>query len=343
MTASPKNEFCLWIVPPRSGKVKKFRFSLRLILASLLVLVTGMGVFTFVTGDYSRLQIIRLKNYITVRRLIAERESLQNHNVTLTSKVEDLTSERVAQQSREAEIEKKLGELATIVKSAPFKEVLEGDNTPVRAVDKSKGVGGAELDCGGLSSLRCSALMLGKNFVPGASELGRPTLSIEPGALSLNGKADLLQSLNHYIEMLKVMPFGSPVKADVTSGFGYRLSPFHRGIRMHEGVDFSMGYGSPIRTTADGVVKDVVRDPTYGLRVDIAHTSGLMTRYAHLSAAKVTEGQAIARGEVIGLVGSSGRSTGPHLHYEVLFQGNPKDPVRFIELADKLARAVKFN
>jgi murein DD-endopeptidase MepM/ murein hydrolase activator NlpD len=102
---------------------------------------------------------------------------------------------------------------------------------------------------------------------------------------------------------------------------------------MHEGVDLALPQGSQITSTGDGKVVAVERNATYGLVVDIAHSDRVITRYAHLSKAFVTEGEKVCRGEVIGLVGTSGRSTGPHLHYEILVDGKARNPVPFVQLA----------
>lgn len=123
-----------------------------------------------------------------------------------------------------------------------------------------------------------------------------------------------------------------------TSRFGYRLDPFLGRPALHSGIDFRGEYGAPVRATAAGKV--VTAGPTggYGNMVEIDHGNGLSTRYGHLSAISVSEGQTVPVGAVVGRVGSTGRSTGNHLHYEVRIDDEAVDPSRFIKAATMLAQ-----
>jgi murein DD-endopeptidase MepM/ murein hydrolase activator NlpD len=114
------------------------------------------------------------------------------------------------------------------------------------------------------------------------------------------------------------------------SGFGFRRDPFTRKLRMHEGIDFAERRGTPILATADGEVVSTGRRSGYGLAVEIDHGYGYSTLYAHCSVIKVKEGDNIKRGDVIALVGSTGRSKGPHVHYEVRVANRPVDPERYL-------------
>lgn len=120
------------------------------------------------------------------------------------------------------------------------------------------------------------------------------------------------------------------VSAQVTSNFGVRSDPFHRGARMHAGIDIAAPMGAPVVATGDGWVTFAGWKGGYGYMIEIQHPSGHTTRFAHLSRILVAPSQAIRRGTVIGLIGSTGRSTGPHLHYEVRFNGKPLDPRAFM-------------
>lgn len=122
-----------------------------------------------------------------------------------------------------------------------------------------------------------------------------------------------------------------PVNARITSGFGMRIHPILRFARMHSGIDFGAGWGTPIRAAADGQVTRAGWAGGYGRQVRIAHGDGLVTSYSHMSRMVVEPGSPVRQGQLIGYVGSSGLSTGPHLHYEVLRNGNPVNPlsVRF--------------
>lgn len=135
------------------------------------------------------------------------------------------------------------------------------------------------------------------------------------------------------------LPLARPMAGDneFTSNFGYRVDPFTRGPAMHTGVDFRADHGSPIRATAPGKVVTAEYSGGYGNMVEIEHAGGLSTRYAHMSAISVSVGQTVTTGTVLGRVGSTGRSTGPHLHYETRIDDDPVDPTRFLRAGEKLA------
>jgi murein DD-endopeptidase MepM/ murein hydrolase activator NlpD len=119
-------------------------------------------------------------------------------------------------------------------------------------------------------------------------------------------------------EMWKQRPSISPVWGRITSTFGYRVHPFTGAYILHEGLDISGTIGTPIKSTADGIISFVGMKENFGNVVMINHpASGFRTIFAHLQKAAVVEGQAIKRGELVGFLGNTGRSTGPHLHYQV--------------------------
>jgi murein DD-endopeptidase MepM/ murein hydrolase activator NlpD len=133
------------------------------------------------------------------------------------------------------------------------------------------------------------------------------------------------------------IPSDKPIKTEVsfTSGFGVRDDPFHRGAAMHPGIDLAGAYGTPIYATADGVVTRAGwNNGGYGNMVELDHGRGIMTRYGHMSAVLVHEGDHVTRGEQIGRMGSTGRSTGNHLHYEVRIDGRPVNPIPFMKSTD---------
>jgi murein DD-endopeptidase MepM/ murein hydrolase activator NlpD len=121
--------------------------------------------------------------------------------------------------------------------------------------------------------------------------------------------------------------------AAMTSGFGYRSDPFNGAAAMHSGLDFKGPIGAPIYAAADGRVSFVGTKAGYGKVVEISHGNGLMTRYAHMSRFNSSVGQAIGAGQVIGAIGNTGRSTGPHLHFEVRIHGRAVNPRPFLENA----------
>ncbi len=143
----------------------------------------------------------------------------------------------------------------------------------------------------------------------------------------------------------KLMPTMMPVNAPFNaSGFGMRIDPFTGQHAMHEGIDFLAEAGSPIVAAAGGVVIFAGFHPQYGNVVDVDHGNDLVTRYAHASKLYVREGDIVQRGRKVADVGSTGRSTGPHLHFEVRFKGTSQNPARFVlasQASQQSARAGK--
>lgn len=127
-----------------------------------------------------------------------------------------------------------------------------------------------------------------------------------------------------------MIPNTRPVAAPTSSGFGFRQDPFTGRQALHTGLDFPAPVGTPIQAAAGGVVIAAEYHPAYGQMVDIDHGNELVTRYAHASKLLVRQGDLVKRGQVIAEVGSTGRSTGPHLHFEVLVSGVPQNPARFL-------------
>jgi murein DD-endopeptidase MepM/ murein hydrolase activator NlpD len=129
----------------------------------------------------------------------------------------------------------------------------------------------------------------------------------------------------------KFLPTLPPIEnVNYTSNFGYRLDPFTGHQTFHEGVDFAADSGTPINAAASGKVITAETHPAYGKTIDIDHGNGLVTRYAHASELLVKEGDLVVRGQRVAKVGSTGRSTGPHLHFEVRLNGAPQNPGRFL-------------
>lgn len=127
-----------------------------------------------------------------------------------------------------------------------------------------------------------------------------------------------------------IQPIANKKLEHIGSGFGYRIDPFYRTRKFHAGMDFTAPRGTEIYAAADGIVETVQSDLWgYGQHVIISHGYGFKTLYAHMSKFKVKRGQKVTRGQLIGFVGSTGKSTAPHLHYEVWKNGTPVDPAYF--------------
>ncbi len=136
--------------------------------------------------------------------------------------------------------------------------------------------------------------------------------------------------------MLTLVTFGTAAETQaqqrVTSNFGYRKDPFHGGQKFHAGMDFGARTGTPVYATGDGYVRRSRWAGGYGNLVEIEHGFGYQSRFGHLSRSLVSEGQFVRRGQMVGLVGSTGRSTAPHLHYEVRINGRPSQPADHMQI-----------
>jgi murein DD-endopeptidase MepM/ murein hydrolase activator NlpD len=160
-------------------------------------------------------------------------------------------------------------------------------------------------------------------------------LSNSPDEPRINAILQDLDTLNLYRIAAFKVPLGVPLQSRfrLTSGFGGRNDPINGSARMHEGQDLAGDYGTSIFATADGTVTFAGWEGGYGRLIKIRHIFGIETRYGHLSQIDVKVGQKISRGEKIGDMGNSGRSTGTHLHYEVRLSGKPVNPMTFIKAA----------
>lgn len=141
---------------------------------------------------------------------------------------------------------------------------------------------------------------------------------------------DLWETLSERQSLLNSTPNMKPTKGWITSRFGYRVSPFTGKSALHAGLDIAAAIGSPVYAPADGVVVFASYDESYGKLITIDYGFGVSTRFGHLSQIYVQTGQRVSKWDVVGAVGNTGRSTGPHLHYEVRINGTPVDPINYI-------------
>ncbi len=161
----------------------------------------------------------------------------------------------------------------------------------------------------------------------GAAEVA----SIGQRSGQLAGRLDAVESkLGERVRWISSTPAIAPVKGILTSGFGYRSDPMTHGPGVHQGVDIAASPGQPVHASADGIVVRAGECTGLGLAVYLSHGYGLSTRYGHMSRVDVRPGQRVRRGDVVGLVGNTGRSTGYHLHYEVRLDGAAVNPLGYI-------------
>ena len=160
----------------------------------------------------------------------------------------------------------------------------------------------------------------------------------EPFAYRIRQAADSLNEMRGLADAAGALPLNRPTSARTTSGYGVRFDPFNGRPALHQGQDFAAPLNTPILAPAPGVVSFTGVRSGYGNTVEIDHGRGFKTRFAHLNAIAVQPGQAVAVGQRIGAMGTTGRSTGVHLHYEVWVDGRPQNPARFLKAGDYLVQ-----
>lgn len=282
----------------RQIKVPKFLFLLFipvLICAGLLVAWIAIDYYSVKT-DIPRLALLQKEN--------------SRHQEQITSLTEKILI-----------IQKKLTELNEFDRKLRTMVNLE----PTRATPHFLGMGGSDP---ATSSSRVAAEKLNKRIVRSAHK-SLDEIDSEISVQMLE-RTELLSYLNKQKSLLASTPSIWPTKGWISSEFGYRLSPFTDEREFHKGIDICNKRGSPIMSPAGGIVSSIETDAGYGKLLIINHGSGLITRYAHLDKVMVKKGQAVERGQEIALVGNTGRTTGPHLHYEVHLNGVPVNPLRYM-------------
>lgn len=190
-------------------------------------------------------------------------------------------------------------------------------------------------------SINANRLAETSTYKPDA--VGGPYIAATAADLGSTMLAEKVSGLSRQLEIWETLkfqttrlPLSRPMsdEYEISSGFGLRKDPFRKRPAMHAGVDFRGATGSPVHATSSGIVILAGRSGGYGNKVEIRHDGGVTTHYAHLSIISVRTGQKVEPGDIIGRVGSTGRSTGPHLHYETRVDGRAIDPVKFWKARD---------
>lgn len=189
-------------------------------------------------------------------------------------------------------------------------------------------------------ALEAAGLPVDSEF--GKSDIGGPLIPLDSSMIFDSKVKELdeaLDALDHLKKEARQLPLANPAPGrSVTSPFGVRTDPILGTAALHSGMDFRAPMGMPAKVTAPGIVTKAGWNGGYGRMVEVDHGNGFATRYGHLSEIDVAVGQKVDAGTIIGKTGSSGRSTGPHLHYEVRHNGEAIDPLRFLTVGKKVAQ-----
>ena len=304
-----KEDYSIVFFPGTAASPKRFRISrrwFRIYGYSALVILLGV-VSTFI--------------YFSQKYYYLANDEAELTELRRESKIRKVQAEKIATQMKNLESE--MARLGRFEKKLRVITALE--DSPQNS-EKNWGVGGSY----GLSSYSLTTSLTHE------SKALANRLSNNLGHLTTQAKIKTisLQELDHFFKnqksFLQSTPSVWPTRGWVTSGFGYRKSPFTGLREKHEGWDIGARFGSAVRATADGMITVAGRERGYGKLIEIDHGYGVVTRYGHNSKNLIKVGSKVKRGQIVALVGNTGRSTGPHLHYEVLVNGVPANPKNYI-------------
>lgn len=289
-------------------RVSVSRTMLRVVVVGLLV---GSAVLGYLLFDYSRLRI-GTPGAQQLTATIAEQKNEISEQQTQIHHFADQLNALKGRLQELSNFERKVRTLANLGSSNTKQDGLFG-------------VGGTlpeDLDTR-LSAKQDSKALLRKMHVT-TEQLAEASGNQEQSL------TNLLQNLETQVNRLAATPAIMPTEGWLTSLFGYRTSPFTGKREMHTGLDIAAEKGTPILASADGVITSCNTDGALGLTAVIDHGHGLVTRYGHTEKILVKAGERVKRGQEIAQIGSTGRSTGPHVHYEVLLNGMPVNPKEYI-------------
>ncbi|MGA3212445.1 MAG: M23 family metallopeptidase [Terriglobales bacterium] len=298
-----KRFYVLFVARDAEGELRKIHVPLHYLYVFLAGAVLGMLMITGIAGSYTRMAL----KVARFNQLQSEKEQLK----TRYQHLEKVDKEKDIQVAS-------LGSLASEV-SALYG--LKSGATPLAAGDN--------LDHQQVLSSFDQLDALRNTALNGAATVGIRQESAISSSLSLS-TADWVR--------LADAPSLWPVDGQITAPFGQRIDPFNGEGAFHRGVDISCSYGHRVVAPADGKVSYADFYSGYGRMIVLEHGYGISTRYGHLSSFSVADGETVKRGDVIGYVGMSGKSTGPHLHYEVWVHNTPVNPYKFLRTTSASAR-----
>jgi murein DD-endopeptidase MepM/ murein hydrolase activator NlpD len=324
-----KKTFTFLLVSNRKGTTRKITISAAWMKAALVGFALSIVILASCVVDYVGL----LSQAMELRRTRAENQVLKEQFQVVEGKLNSLENglERVkswvVKLKNITNIDDENRELKLAIGPLPREGAIE----PVAERGPSSELGAEDAVFYGRAPVDESH---GEVTVEGQRDYASLAVRID-GAVSETlireqGVLELYNSLSERQNLLSATPSIKPARGWFTSKFGYRISPFTGRPVMHNGLDIAASPGAPVFSPADGIVSYAGYDPGYGKLVSIDHGYGVITRYGHLSQISVEVGQRIKRRELIAAVGNTGRSTGPHLHYEVRVNNIPVDPINYV-------------
>ncbi len=329
-----KKKVTLFIVTNQSGKTRKIVLSAAWIKATAFVSAVVLFIFAAGLVDYFGLLLQAMEN----KRLKVENAQLIKQFQVVESKVSALENslERVKTFTTKLKLitnvdaEDRITSLTMGPKPAAGQQVEEYEPMEQRQDSEALIAQDQIFDTQKPLNDQSGELAAEEADKDYASLVVRIDKAVKETHLKEQSVIDLWESLSERQSLLNSTPNIKPAKGWITSRFGYRLSPFTGKMSVHAGLDIAAAPGSPVYAPADGVVVFASYDESYGKLITIDYGYSVTTRFGHLSQIYVQVGQRVNKWDVIGAVGNTGRSTGPHLHYEVRINGTAVDPINYI-------------
>jgi murein DD-endopeptidase MepM/ murein hydrolase activator NlpD len=323
----PKDAYTVMIFRGSMSGPLKFSFSRSLIRKAI-----GFGVALLVIEAVLLSQtVMRIGEIWELKALRAEMASVREQTTTFSNSVNDLKRRLLAMKEVNQRLRLMLG-----IEAPKTDGILDGKggDSEIPSPGELRSVNGASTAAGEAIETKTISDEKVTDEHPRDPLLSRVQAGIAWLQSEAGSEERSLQDLTSVIESKQAKwdatPSIWPVKGWITSGFGKRVSPFTGQMAIHEGVDIGAPFNTPVQAPAAGRVVVTGSDPRMGNMVAIDHGYGMETQYGHLAKVLVKSGQKIRRGDVIGLVGSTGLSTGPHLHYHIKSNSHPVDPQRYI-------------
>ncbi|MGE5483646.1 MAG: M23 family metallopeptidase [Ignavibacteriales bacterium] len=303
--------FTIMVLPHSGEKAISFRLRISWLRAGAAVLTVALLTLSIFCVRYARMSISSTQYHSELNRLREENSSQK----ALLEDYEKDAAEAAARLDRLDALDKQIREL--IDRESAVLSARSGGSRPAQQPREEK-VAVAEVSRSGL----------------GVRRQGLFTALIEEASIREQSLLSLKDGLASTIAFLRAKPSIMPTLGSITSPFGYRRSPVSKRSEFHEGMDIGAPYGAPVKASGDGVVTFSGYHGGLGRTVIIDHGYGIKTWYGHCYKLLVRQGEKVTRGRVIAYVGSSGLSTGPHLHYQVTVDGTYVDPREFLEVSE---------
>ncbi|TVY08421.1 M23 family metallopeptidase [Paenibacillus cremeus] len=320
-----QNKLTFVIIPEANGSVVRVKLSRAVLWGAVFALLLLVGTSCFI---YVQQMQSAASSYLRTTELHGKAAKLEQDLKHKNEAIEQLKNEIFTLSKQAAEVGSKMEEITRLrqdlLKLSPGSgsadQAVSAASPETPPASKAGGVGGPEIPVTA-EQVRALASSTGARYTELAAEMNRLSASF------VESKKQLLAQQERQKHIPSLWP---TLSKHVTSPYGYRRDPFTSKLSFHKGMDIAGKLNDPVYAAAGGIVHSVGYDKLHGHNVVLEHSSGIRTWYMHLNQAEVDTGERVVKGQRIGKLGTTGRSTGPHLHYEVLRNGKSTDPAPYL-------------